>query len=1347
MKSISNIYKFFKTVSNHTGIKSSTYIGFLRRPVEVISVTFASIFLFAACSEDLDVSEGIIYNDRAEFLSINFIMPEAERIITRASNDNNNERHINDLTLLLFNSNDKNSTVLYREDLDIESISNINQVSNETNSFTYNLNFSKADGNILYYAIANASSLIKDFTSGSGKKISDLESIISSSGYQNDNAFLMSGSVLESGVKVTIPLIRSASKITVKDENSNDNFELTDVGFSMKTANECYLTAGSVSSTNKLIENYESRIVGNKITGSDGSVRYDAYANPTVTYKETGTVKKFLTYLVIKGKYEGTEYYYAVPLFDMKSKTYFHIEPNHWYDVRISEVSRAGYTTEDEAIKNPITEYVSYSIHDHVADVFSMVSDGIHELGAPLSIELQKTGTVDNNVTTEFTIRCYSANGEEFNLIDLEASVTDGSDWIEILSEPAPIVKDQEPDGEECDNPGKLITFTAKVKNPEKLYTDKEGVITIKWKELERTIPVHYTSDFNPEAAISVKLTIKGDDDIYYIGDYGPFIRGTGKPGIRRYTEGSTDHPKLWGISSGETGTELNDMLADGKLRAQGFHFPMPYGTGDPWEYEYDVDLEGSCIEGNIVSRITATVTGSQFAGVVWTPTEGTTKGRLTFPDSGNNYNYSVGSIKFTIYYKNSENESQELAQKSEVSFSLYHTGFFHWEGNEDSDYKYVPEDEIGYYYYEVVELGEGNYWLDRNIGAKSNDMFVDKKVSVEDSNIGKEEAVGRYYTVADIQGDYENPKFDNFHNYICPPGYRIPTSSEWNDVRLSPDFITENVSSGDVTYVSAFFQTIAAGNVYFPKARYYQDAGSYYETGGTTENKVKFKTLEDVNSGDASAGYYWTLTTAPGMEKEHMGKWLRALYINGASTTYMNGSIIDYKMPVRCKRKTPIITENNYVSFNVHNVTHVYIFNQEGGAPLYSFPGKAVSSNVSSAQWQYFYCTTSADLSTLRVIFTHVDASGKVQIFSKDGNSFTDTRKLNEIIGNSEYSWKLEDVLKQSIDFCEVGEGRDNNVLENRPDDCGQELTGGGSASENSFNLNDELIFVWPKTINGEDYPNFFAWCSRDTGGNYIIAEREDWDNGVSHSGEIENMYKYSWTLGETIKYFTARVCRNGNQINFEISFNNSTNTFEIKHQSNLTTGGTITKTEKSGGGFIWTIQLYDFDGKDSGETEPDEPYEPQENRFNIGDQVTLHWKNEYANENHNYIIAWEGDKFQTLITDDPGYESWGGWFGRQANIDGDGNVSFTIDYFKYNTQHLSIIVLDRSKASEAEQNNTQLRFDIYYQENSFVLENHQDWQVNAPDLNSEYPLNIGQVNKHEFDGEKYIWDITLFE
>ena len=1049
-----------------TNLKIMNLSNFIKSIFKYIPLLGAIVFGVSSCTEDLDVSNGIVYSDQDDYIKLNFVIPEAEHVITRA-NDNNDERLINDLTILIFPSEDKNATLLHQEDVELSGISDINLESNERNTFSYKFSYEKADASLYYYAIANASGLISEFTQTSEKKISDLEALTSTMFKYNKGGFIMSGAVLESSNNVTIPLTRSAAKVTLKDENAKDLFELT--GFSMQTANSCYITAGAEGSVNKLMDNKESKIQGNRIDGTDGSVRYDAYSNPTVTYTDdlNGNVE-FKTYLVIKGNYDGKETFYAVPIFDKASNQYFNIEPNHWYDIRISEVSRGGYDSEDEALRYPMMDYVTYEIHDHVSDVYSMISDGIHELGVPLNVTLAALGEKDESdqtlVQNDFDVRCYTVIND-FSSTDVIATVTKGTDWLEIVG--TPTITDQTTDDLECDKLGKILKYTVKVKDPSKINTDKEGEITIKWKGLERKVPITYTTGFNPEAVVSVKLTIIGDGNSYFIGDYGPFIRGNGTPGQREQsqyvTEDTADHPNLFGITS--KGGQLNDMLADDKLRSQGFHFPMPYGNNAPWQYEYDVDLEELCIEGNKekISGITATVTGSYFQGenkVVWTYPHPKfkdikTKGKLTFPTSGNDPTYAVGSIKFTIHYEG-------ITETSEVTFALYHTGFFHWEDNTnvkknnstDPDFTYVPAKEIGYYYYEVVKMGD-SYWLDRNLGAKSNKMFIDTKI--EDNLIGTKEAIGRFYTIAYSPGDYENPTFTTFHANICPPGYRVPITSEWNDVRLSEDFITESAtSSGNISYITAYYQTKNAGKVYFPKARYYQEVNTYNET-------QKYRT--EVNSGDAASGYYWTQTLAPGMEKEKMGKWLRVLYINGASSTYMNGSVLDHKMNVRCVlgKENEVDQKNHYISFNVHEVTHVYIFDENSQSPLYSFPGKAVCSNESAHYWQYFSCTTTANLNSLRVIFTRLDNKGKITIYSKDGKKFSSTRKLNEIMASPEtikdYSWpiidrKVEDsdeieekgVQGKSIDFCDVGADRDNNVLEDQPNDCGQSGSGGNA-------------------------------------------------------------------------------------------------------------------------------------------------------------------------------------------------------------------------------------------------------------------------------------------------------------
>lgn len=1220
----------------------------------LIGVTIGSVLF--SCSDDLDIRNNIGDINQGGIVEINFAIPEAEHVVlSRADNDDlYNERKLDNVALFIFN--EEGSKLLQRTDVSPLEMSGYDDSIEGKRAFSYTL---KLTGEAVYennpkiLAIANTNTgngdLFGDFKSDVNISESELKEVISSDRYYKNHtsgAFLMSGEY-EASNKI-IYLYRTAAKITLKDyfqkkeifhlvEDEKNNFSTYNI---YKTASSSYAAAWlrDIKYTNSNAEG--AKITESSILRKDetGSKRYDSYVNPTKTHEGNN----IWTYIVIHGNYQGTEGYYAVALKDSNGHP-LDILPNNWYEMRLKEVSVPGYIDENTALANPFETGIVVEIHDHAPNVLSMISDGIHELGATYSIEL------DNNAWNKpLNVKCLTKDDEDdFNFSDLNVKVVDGTDWIKI--EYKEEIKKQGTDrADDQDDFGHQYEYTVSAPRHEELYTDREGEILVTWKGLERRVKVTYNATFLANNVCDVELTIKnyskdhsGSEvyDPFIIKDYWKFIGGLGKSKNMSSNDNSEENtPRLFGITPEE--------LSNERVRNEGFHFPMPYGTKTLSEYEYKIDLTKLVQEGKEISTVTGTViddnlgffrnylNGCDGNGVI----EGSIENgrpiiKLSMKkivDPADIYIYTTAKINLEITYKNDSDPSF-------LPLDLYHTGFFHY----TNDSKYFPVDDQGYYYYAVPTLN-GRPWLDRNIGAKSSTRFGSRANNV---NIGKADAGGKYFSITEEPELYKDAVIDES---MCPPGYKIPSSSEWNDIRLSGSLKTQNRNVNGEIYMSTYFDTGSdqMGDVFFQKGRFYNKTNSYYNT-------LKTVDYGKANSGDDLSGYYWTSTIAPSTEKEQMGKWLRVLYFNGASTSYINGSILDHKYYIRCTAiDDEYVQTDKYLSFNVHNATHVYLFAYEYDSdtdkatitPMYTFPGHTLGTTLSAKQWQYFYTTTSIDLNKIYVVFTKQQEDGSIMVYTikrtDDGNidlnNFNKSTYFGDDILNPTYAWSVVEFNHHYFDFCDVSfEHSTSNYIYRSEDekdkkieskDCSGNIydngipkgeDGGGDVTPGeTFKNGDTLKFLWPKTIKGKYYPNYFAWCSRN-GGNYILTTNhtENWDDGISATSDGD-YYTYQHTLEETMSFFTVRVYTGKfDYVKFEIKIDSNANRAVIEHEGNLTSGGSITAPNRDANETTWIIQLYDYDNVEGGE-------EPEEGLPDGGEgQVTLFDKNSTDSQ-----IIWEG-------------------------------------------------------------------------------------------------------------------------
>lgn len=1044
-----------------------------------------------SCSDDIDVRSGYINttdNDNILYL----YLPDIEVVKTR-SFDNQCERQINNMSLLFY----KGSTLEYRKDLDDNMIEHINTSINSSDRICTltlklpdNINTSEFD----IYAIANTIiekstdeeqtiDLLSDFTVGGDNSSLDLLlSKTSETFYDIKQGRLMSGKVVDK----TINLNRVSAKLSLTDSFNNPNlFELLDEetsdhitygGFSIYySAADCFLMAPIKDKTPFFTENLRSKdnpILAQKLVDNE-VVRYDAYALPTKTFSELYVN----TYVIIHAKYKGEKCYYAIPLYDSDKDEFLDIKPNHWYQMEITDVSVKGYKDVETAIKNHTTNQITVQIHDHAQEVLSMVSDGIHELGVTHNLELDMT-----NSTKTFVVKCFAADSDKFDPKDLEVTIIEGKDWLELSPEPEKILQKESTD--DSDSFGTQFRYTVKVPAAGTLYTDQQAIILVSYRGLSREINVTYNSSFTPQLVSDVTLTIKnyetdhrGENYIneITIKDYWSFISGNGET----YSMSSSDvgyenTPRLFGIKPNE--------MPDDRVRNEGFHFPMPYGYLRTSEYEYTInftklkDRHDNDENAQKIVKITPSISNNQpkntfitdnitvseapdfseKANQSWTFTL-----KMKSPPENDKYKYALGKIRFTVEY--------EDENTSELNFDIYHTGFFHYVGQSMESY-YPNDTDWGYYYYAVPTLN-GTPWLDRNIGAKSSKRFGSR---ADNGHIGEPEAGGKYFTIASTK-DFDDP---DIVEDMCPPGYHIPSSSEWNEIRLSDKFKTVNRNVDNQIYMSTFFDTgdDQMGDVFFQKGRFY----NYTNTYSLDDKAVD---ANSANSGDDLSGYYWTRTVAPAMEKEQMGKWLRVLYFNGASTSYNNGSINDHKYYVRCKAgEEPDDQIDYYVSFSVHNATHAYLFaydNKTGSTTaLYTFPGKAIGSEISAEIWQYFYCTTSINTNKLYVVFVKIKSIG-YDVFTKNGNSFDINSSFDDSLLTPETAWSIEEYNHKYFDFCDpyISEDNENSNIYESEDNIKEEgvctnppgsisTPGGSYTGKFEKELEEEIILFNDKKV-----------------------------------------------------------------------------------------------------------------------------------------------------------------------------------------------------------------------------------------------------------------------------------------
>lgn len=183
------------------------------------------------------------------------------------------------------------------------------------------------------------------------------------------------------------------------------------------------------------------------------------------------------------------------------------------------------------------------------------------------------------------------------------------------------------------------------------------------------------------------------------------------------------------------------------------------------------------------------------------------------------------------------------------IIYDIYHTGIF-WEEKDTYQLAINRTNTTGWYYYELIESKNGVWMLDRNLGA----------TSVDDP--------GGYYRIK--EGKDRNSAMAD----ICPPGFSIPTASQWKQLTPEMTLVTRTTSNG-TTYQS----------VELPAATTAQSKSIRFPRGGMHNG------YEVTNP---SIGYYWSATIVSGNQgfdsnSKEYGYWYNVARLSSGSKSMIN--------------------------------------------------------------------------------------------------------------------------------------------------------------------------------------------------------------------------------------------------------------------------------------------------------------------------------------------------------------------------------------------------------------------------------------------------------------------------
>lgn len=939
------------------------------------------LVLSVGCSESFDIPPvNSIASDGSVQLTMDIPAPVATQ--TRATDP---EFQVNYITMLIYNGESENTLPSQYEtiyaDISNEPITNrLHSLENNKLQLSFRLEEElKGNKDLRFYFLANYSSNdLKNMTESQLKSLSG-EFI------ENGSLLVMSGKADYNDIftQSSIPLYRNAAKVSVSNAVPTvDSYDIVFYPYSLYGySSNCFLLS-SIKEENNLMGAEPSQPEENNTNLTNNQT---SYFYPTINMQNAKGIGGEL-YIITKATFNETEYFYRLDFVETASteesqtKKYINAQPNHWYQFIILDITGPGYPTPAEAALHP-ENGIKYEIHDHSPVSYNMVSDGYRELGVSHITDYSGLANEGDNWSDQLLyIKFFSKDASETPTSPQDVKsliLIEDPAWLEISE--AELITNSDLTGgtgseEDSNDEGNVFGLKLRFKDTYDFGT-LYNKITVKWKGLEREVPVVWNRKFNGSDVTSASLTMTYNG-VTKIDDYWSFLSSTDDP------EG-TKEGALWGIQ-----TEANN----GKVRNEGFHFPVMYGSGSnlaTYSYTLTFDKQDKFKKDNI-TKIEISQTGNLSVNCDETANSDYFAYSISLGNQ-DGYQYKTGEICFKIIFNDGSEET--------YSFDTYHTGFFH----KDSQIHRVDgiHDSANYYYYEVVPVKIGSktrYMLDRNLAAKSAQMYIRDAAGY--TAIGNPEAAGGYYTVAYQEWEsnhsaYKDPiMYDDTSDRVSPPGYRVPLKNAWDALRISSSFHSEGIGEFYPTYYISDNPDI--GNVYFPKAMMYIVGSGIM--------------------GEVRSGYYWTGTAATGTEKDEIGKWLNMIVFSGNSSWYTNGCVDGTNSPaygasVRCINDTEDNTVPSVTSFNVTGATHVFLYTEEDGirTPTTSWPGHPIGNydTMTDGRWFGFtYESTQFKPEELYVIFNFLAKDGKIYSYSQD--NYGNTIRTSNLTPLECKGWKV---------------------------------------------------------------------------------------------------------------------------------------------------------------------------------------------------------------------------------------------------------------------------------------------------------------------------------------------------
>ena len=632
-----------------------------------------------ACSDIRDIVGGGTQDLPSDGVVLTLKLPNFTKntVATRAAT----EQQINSLCVLCYDAGDNY--------LGMSTISSANIIKDKGDD-TYDVKVKAVPGTATLHIVANTTITANDAKDADGKN--NLYNA-ARGGNPNLDAPVCWGSVKVDDLlnsKTKVWLFRQFAKASVTKDSKLTNFEIT--GFKLfNTA-----TKGTIANTKLDTE-----------VSLPSSVAYadeKDYSMGEHPFYETPAAGK--AYMIIKAKYnKGPETYYKVA-FQMD------LLRNRHYQVKVTAVNHAGYSSEKEAKDNLPENGLSVEVVDDNPPIMKMIACKDYELG--VCGKQTVLGNAEEATITFVTTKPEDSKYNDFSVVSHDPWITVPTDY----KSKASYIN--------------LPTTAGPNSSTGRLYTIKL-TLSKNYESYAHTGTVTITSG---DLSLDVAITQKGYD---YRTDPNRIVR------IRDLENKSSDLNQddyfSWIDSKQFHGIRPEEN--QGRVRNDGLHFFV----GKNQVYYLIPKLQGDLQPTYDDSRVNVkeiTDGGNNFYKVTLA--------------TGDNYERWLSSEGVTII------SITNAKTKITVSYPVYHVGLF---AKLTTAYQLGNSKASGWYYYEMVDVKakvtktDGTtedrtyHMLDRNLGATNNGYYSPATTALE----GNKGAIGGYFkiSVAENSNDAKN--------------------------------------------------------------------------------------------------------------------------------------------------------------------------------------------------------------------------------------------------------------------------------------------------------------------------------------------------------------------------------------------------------------------------------------------------------------------------------------------------------------------------------------------------------------------------------------------------------------